>query len=74
MSESATGQKVTINGVEYAADQLSAEARNQVVNIKACDQEIARLQQLLAITQTARMAYSTALRNALPPGNEVVSH
>lgn len=62
----ATSPKITIEGVEYAADELNEEARAQLVNIRATDQEIARLQIQLAIAQTARASYSRALVSALP--------
>jgi hypothetical protein len=52
---------VTINGTNYATAKLSAEAHAQVQNIQVVDTEIARLQQQLAIAQTARNAYSAAL-------------
>ncbi len=63
-----TERKLTIDGVEYAADQLSDAARTQVVNLRATDQEILRLEQQLAIFRTARSAYAQALKNQL---NEV---
>lgn len=58
-------QKVTIDGTEYALDQLSENARNQVVNLRVTDQEISRLNQQLAIAQTARTAYANALKKEL---------
>ena len=59
---------VTIDGVDYALEQLSEEARNQVHNVRMTDVEIARIRQQLAIMQTARAAYAAALKNALPRG------
>ena len=64
-SPTSTGT-LTIDGIEYVVDQLSEEARNQVVNLQATDREIARLKQQLAIAQTARVAYAAALKKALP--------
>ena len=63
----AVSGSISIDGVDYLMDQLSEEARNQVYNIRATDMEITRLRQQLAIYQTARGAYATALKNALPP-------
>lgn len=57
---------VTIDGTEYDLDKLSEEARNQVMNLRVTDQEIGRIQQQLAIYQTARTAYAQALSAALP--------
>lgn len=66
-------QKVTIDGTEYALDQLSENARNQVVNLRVTDQEISRLNQQLAIAQTARTAYANALKKELE-GAEPTAH
>ena len=52
---------VTINGTNYATSKLSDAAKAQVINVRIVDAEIARLQQLIAIAQTARNAYSNAL-------------
>jgi hypothetical protein len=62
----ATSQTVNIDGHEYKLADLSDEARNQLVNLRVCDDEIARLRQRLAIAQTARAAYAKALAEALP--------
>ena len=59
-------QKITIDGVEYDLDSLSDNARAQVVNLQATDQELARARSLVAILQTARMAYANALKAQLP--------
>ena len=53
---------VTIDGKDYAVEQLSENARNQLTNIRVTDQEIARLQQQLAIFRTARATYANALK------------
>lgn len=57
---------ITIDGTEYHLNELSENARNQVTNLRVTDQEIARLQQQLAIYQTARTAYARALAEELP--------
>jgi hypothetical protein len=57
---------VTIDGRDFELDKLSEPARQQAVNINLVDQEIRRLQFQLAICQTARNAYATALQAALP--------
>ena len=59
-------QKITVDGVQYALNDLSAEAKKQLMNLRVTDQEIARLQAQQAIAQTARAAYASALRAALP--------
>ena len=57
---------LNIDGVAYSMDQLSVEASNQVTNLRGTDMEISRLKQQLAIMQTARVAYASALKQALP--------
>ena len=51
----------TINDKEYDLDDLSDTAKSQIVNIQVVDGEISRLNQQLAIMQTARNAYGKAL-------------
>ncbi len=59
-------QKVTIDDKEYDPDKLSETAKGQIMNLQVVDKEIASLQQKLAIAQTARNAYATALKEELP--------
>lgn len=59
-------QTITIDGTEYNLADLSENARNQLVNLRVTDAEIAKLNQQLAIYQTARTAYANALRAELP--------
>jgi hypothetical protein len=56
---------VTIDGQEYPLDNLTQEAKTQLQNVQATDQEIARLNMQLSIAKTARGAYSQALKNEL---------
>lgn len=59
-------QTLTIDNAEYNVADLSEAARAQVVNVRVTDDEIQRLNRLLAIAQTARTAYANALKNELP--------
>ena len=56
---------ITINGTNYASAKLSPAAREQVANTQIADAEIGRLNRQLAIAQTARNAYFSALVNAV---------
>jgi len=56
---------VTLDGKEYDSDSLSPEAKRQLTSLQVTDAEIQRLQIQLAIAQTARNAYATALKSAL---------
>jgi hypothetical protein len=55
-------QTIKINEKEYEIESLSDEAKSQIINMRIADQEVTALQQKLAIAQTARNAYSRALR------------
>ena len=57
---------ITINNKEYNLDDLSDNAKAQLGSLQLTDQEIIRLQQQLAIAQTARNAYAQALNEELP--------
>ena len=50
-----------IDDKEYNIADLSESAKSQIVNLGVVDQEIANLKQQLAIMQTARNAYGSAL-------------
>ena len=57
---------ITINDKEYILDDLSDAAKAQLGSLQLTDLEIVRLQQQLAIAQTARNAYAQALNSELP--------
>jgi len=58
-------QYITINGTSYASEKLSEAAKMQALNLQVVDAELARLQQQIAIAQTARNAYGAALIEAV---------
>ena len=55
----------TINDKEYDLDDLSDAVKSQIVNLQVVDGEIGRLNQQLAIMQTARNAYGKALNDEI---------
>ena len=57
---------ITIDNKPYELDNLSSDAKAQLEMLLATDAEIKRLQQNLAMSQTARMAYAKALSELLP--------
>ncbi len=57
--------KITIDEKEYDVDDLSDEAKAQVVSLNFVDAELNRLQLKVAAMQTARNAYGTALKSLL---------
>lgn len=58
--------QVTIDDKAYEFDSLSDNAKQQLAMLQATDQEIQRLNVQMAIAQTARAAYATALNAELP--------
>ncbi|MGM0693359.1 MAG: DUF6447 family protein [Pseudomonadota bacterium] len=66
MADANQGQSLTIDGQQYDPAELSEQARTQIMQVKVTDEHIERLNQRLAIAQTARTAYARALQAALP--------
>jgi hypothetical protein len=58
-------QYITINGTSYASENLNDVAKMQAMNVQVVDAELARLQQQVAIAQTARNTYVAALIDAV---------
>lgn len=58
---------IKIDNVEYNLDQLSNEAKAQLISLQFVDQELQRLNAQAAAYQTARIAYAKALNEALTP-------
>lgn len=63
------GPKVTIDGVDYAVEDLSDKVKASLAGVRACDVKIQQLQQELSIVQTARSAYAGAVKGGLPTGS-----
>ena len=57
---------IKLDDKEYDLDSLSPEVKAQLEMLVATDNKIRELQRDLAIAQTARVAYSRALNDALP--------
>lgn len=58
--------EVTVDGISYKLDDLSEEAREQVASIQFVDAQMAELNAKLAVYQTARNAYQSALQQLVP--------
>ena len=56
---------VTIDDKEYETDDMSEDARAQLVSLQFVNNEIPRLQAKVAAMQTASNAYSVGLGKAL---------
>jgi len=57
--------KIKIDGKEYEIDNLSDEAKVQLTNLQFVDAQIQQLNNELAISDTARIGYSSALKKEL---------
>lgn len=58
-------QNINIGGTGYNRSDLSDQAKVQLQNIGFCDQEIQQLKSEWAIADTARLAYTNALKSEL---------
>lgn len=63
---------INIDNKEFDVEALSENAKAQIISLRSCDQRIQVLQQELAILQTARNAYSNALKVDLPDNSDDV--
>jgi len=52
---------ITIDDKKYTLESLGHKGREQLQNLRAADEQIKRLQDQLAITQTARNTYARHL-------------
>jgi len=57
--------KVTIDDKEYETDDMTEDAQAQLVSLQFVNGELQRLQAKTAALQTAAVAYSRALAEAL---------
>ena len=58
-------KKIMIDDTEYLVSSLSTEAKMQITNLRYVENEIMQLKAKLAIANTAKLTYQTALKNAL---------
>ena len=57
---------IKIDGKDYNLEDFSDEAKAQLASLQFVDSELQRLNSQAAVLQTARIAYSKALNDALP--------
>lgn len=57
--------KVKIDDKEYVIADLSEPARDQIISMRAAEQEIESAKMKMAIATTARNAYANALKEEL---------
>ena len=56
---------ITIDDKDYDLDDLSDECKAEIQSLQFCEGEIVRLNNKLAVTGTARMAYQRAVAKLL---------
>ena len=61
--------KIKIDDVEYDTEDMSDNAKAQLASLQFNDVHINRLRNELAIADTARIAYTAALKNELEKGD-----
>ena len=65
MSKKKASEKITIDDKEYSLENLSQAAREQLENIKFVDARLLQLNNELAVSDTAKIGYTKALKNEL---------
>ena len=55
--------KITIDGNDYLLSNLSENAKSQVANIQFVDAQLQQLNNEWAVSDTARIGYTNALKN-----------
>ena len=58
-------QTITIDGTQYDLDSLSQTARDTIASLQFVEEQIQQKQNEWAIADTARFAYSNALKREL---------
>jgi len=61
VGENSQQPTITIDGKEYTLESLGQKGREQLQNLRVTDQEMQRMQDQLAIAQTARNTYARIL-------------
>lgn len=62
MAKKKTKEEITIDGTKYNVDDLSENARAQILNIQFVDAQLQQLQNEWAVCDTARIGYTNALK------------
>ena len=65
MAEDENAKTITIDDVEYNLEELSDNAKAQLGNIRFVDTQLQQLNNELAVSDTARIGYTNALKGEL---------
>lgn len=58
--------KITIDGIEYNTEDLSDKAKAQLASLQFLEAQMAKIKSEIAVYETARGAYTAALKAELP--------
>lgn len=64
---------INIDGENYDLDSLSDETKANLASLQFVDQEIARLNMMLAAMHTSRMGYARAVKDAVSGESDTTS-
>jgi hypothetical protein len=62
MAKKSKKESVTIDGKRYDLDKLSENAQSQLLNIQFVESQLQQLQNEWAVSDTARIGYTNALK------------
>ena len=62
MAEDKNSKKITIDDVDYNLDELSDNAKAQLANVQFVDAQLQQLNNEWAVSDTARIGYTSALK------------
>ena len=65
MADNEESQTITIDDVEYKLSDMSDNAKNQLANIQFVDAQLQQLQNEWAVSDTARIGYTNALKREI---------
>ena len=65
MTKNKNTQKITIDDVEYDLNDLSDDAKAQLANLQFVDAQLQQLNNEWAVSDTARIGYTNALKAEL---------
>ena len=65
MAKDENAKTITIDDVEYNLEELSDNAKAQLGNIRFVDTQLQQLNNELAVSDTARIGYTNALKGEL---------
>ena len=63
MAKKKEKQQINVDGTDYFLDDISDDAKTQILNIQFVDERIEQLNNEWAVADTARIGYTNALKH-----------